>query len=194
MRWTKVRERRRARKRSGGRGSHGSRVDGTDGRGGGSGSRAAVARSERQAASLGCDPVDDPPGSHADHVAARDPDGDDAAGAAAGGVSLSAPGAGHADGAFESHADGAGADDVVVPDGAGAQSSRPAGRGAVSRGADYGHGGDRPRRAAGEALSAEVCAREGPGAVYRGRRRFRGPTRRTTCRCAWWCRPTSSRN
>src|SRR5208283_3882444 len=99
---------------------------------------------ERQAAPLGCDPLDDPLRSHVDHSLARDPDGDDAAGPAVGSVSLPAPGAGHADGAFEPHADGPRADDGVVSDGAGAQSSRPAGGGAVSQRADYGSGSDRP--------------------------------------------------
>ncbi len=92
-----------------------------------------VARSEREAASLGLDAVDDSLCSDADHAAARDPDGHDAAGAAAGGLSLSAPGAGHADRALESHADGAGADDDVVPDDAGAESGRSAGRRALPR-------------------------------------------------------------
>src|SRR5208283_2135360 len=117
---------------------------------------------ERQAAPLGCDPLDDPLRSHVDHSLARDPDGDDAAGPAVGGVSLPAPGSGHADGAFESHADGPRADDDVVSDGAGAQSSRSAGRRAVSQWTDYGPGGNRPRGPAGEALSAEVRARERP--------------------------------
>ena len=132
---------------------------------------------------FGLDAVDDSLGSDADHVAARDPDGDDAAGAAAGGLSLPAPGAGHADRALESHADGAGADDDVVPDDAGAQSGRPAGRGALSRRADYGHRGHRPRRAAGEAFPAASMRAKRTWRCLPPQGRFRGPTRRTTCPC-----------
>ena len=155
---------------------------------------AAPARSECAAASVGLDAVDDSLCSDADHAAARDPDGDDAAGAAAGGLSLSAPGAGHADRALEPHADGTGADDDLVSDDAGPQSGRSAGGGTLSRRPDHGDGGHRPRRAAGEAF---------PAASTRARRiwrclprpaRFRGPTRRTICPCAWWCRPTFCRS
>jgi flagellar biosynthetic protein FliP len=49
-------------------------------------------------------------------------------------------------------ADGAGADDDVVSDDAGAQPGRSAGRGALSRRRDHRHGGDRRGRAAGEAF------------------------------------------
>ncbi len=116
----------------------------------------------------------------------------DAAGAAAGGLSLPAPGAGHADCAVESHADGPGADDDLVSDDAGAQSGGPAGRRAVSRRADHRHGSHRPGSAAGEAVSvASTRARKilpcSPPPA-----RFRGPTRPTICPCAWWFRPTSS--
>ena len=104
------------------RGSHGSCLHA-----GGAGIRAAVARPQRPASSFGLDAVDDSPCSDADYPAAGDSDGHDAAGAAAGGLSLFAPGAGHADGALQSHADGAGADDDLVSDDAGAEPGGPAG-------------------------------------------------------------------
>jgi hypothetical protein len=90
------------------------------------------------ACTLGFDSVDDSLRPDADHPAARDSDGHDAAGAPAGGLSLSAPGAGHADRALESHADGAGADDDLVPDDPGAQPGGSAGGRALPRRADYG--------------------------------------------------------
>ena len=64
--------------------------------------------------------------------------GDDTDGAAAGGVSLSAAGVGHADCAFEPGVDGAGADDDLVSDAAGDDASRSAGGDAVSVGDDFG--------------------------------------------------------
>ncbi len=153
---------------------------------------ASAARSECAAASLGFDALDDSLCPDADHAAARDPDGHDAAGAAAGGLSLSAPGAGHADRALESHAAGTGADDDLVPDDAGAEPGGPAGGRAVSRRADHRHGGHRSRRAAGEAFPAALCAGEGPGAVHGGGPDSAARIRPTICPCAWWFRPTFS--
>ena len=133
---TRGRQRRTA--RPDGRGSHGRRPVAAHGRSG-SGGGASFARPECETAALGRDAVDDSPGSDADHVAAGDPDGDDAAGASADRLSLPAPGAGHADRALESHADGAGADDGLVPDDAGAEPGGSAGRRALSQRPDHGH-------------------------------------------------------
>src|SRR6185437_8918286 len=80
----------------------------------------AAAGSEFTAARFGLNTVDDRLCSDADHAFAGHPDGDDAAGAAHGGVSLFAPGAGYADRALKSDPAGAGADDDLVPDDAGA--------------------------------------------------------------------------
>ena len=97
------------------------------------GSGVAFARPECASASFGFHTVDDPFRSHADHAAARDSDVHDAPGAAAGGVSLSAPGAGHADRAVQPNAAGPGPDDDLVSDDAGPHPGRSAGRRALSR-------------------------------------------------------------
>ena len=90
-------------------------------------SRAFVARPERASAFRGFNSLDDSLRPDTDHSVARDPDGHDADGAPAGGVSLSAPGAGHADCALQSDLDGPGADDDLVPDDPGAEPGGPAG-------------------------------------------------------------------
>jgi flagellar biosynthesis protein FliP len=59
------------------------------------------------------------------------------------------------------------------------------------RRADHGHGGDRPGSPAGEALSAALRAREGPGPVYRGRPDS-APQHADDLPMRWWFRPTFS--
>jgi hypothetical protein len=96
---------------------------------------AAAARSQFPVAALEFDTMDDHFRPDIDHPAARHLDGHDAPGAAVGSVPFSASGAGHADRAVESHSAGTGADDDLVPDGAGPDRSRSAGLEAIDTGA-----------------------------------------------------------
>ena len=163
------------------RGSHGRRL----GSAGVHRASTLAARPRAAPSPLRLDPVDHSLRPHADHAAARNPDGHDPAGAPAGGLSLSAPGAGNADRALEPHADGPGADDDLVPDDAGAQSGRPAGRRALSRRPDHRHRSHRSRRAAGEASSCCATPARKTSPCSPPPARFRARTRRTTCPCAW---------
>ncbi len=144
-----------------------------------------IARSQSTASPFGLDSVDHSSRPDPDYPAARDSDVHDPAGAPAGGLSLSAPGPGHADRALQPHPDGAGPDDDLVPDDSGAQPGGPAGRRALPSGPDDGLGGHRPRSPAGEAFPAALRAREGPGPVYRGGADSAPREARTTCPCGW---------
>lgn len=109
--------------------------------------------------------MDDRWNPYASHAASGDCSLHHAHGAAAGGFSLSSPGAWNADSTKQSDVDGAWPDDDLVPDAARDDSGKSAGDSAVSTRADIRMAGDRERRSAREGVHAALRAREGPCAL-----------------------------